>query len=90
MAESAVERGTGNSGRIGGRRNSLGIVSTCVKAIVVLFPVPVALVTGAPPEMKWAAVYVSLVTLALFLALSEVAGGVRGLAEAVDRQRRSP
>jgi hypothetical protein len=59
----------------------------CIKAMVVLFPLPAALFTGAPAEMKWAAVYVSFVTLALFLALSEIAGGVCRLAEVVDRQR---
>jgi hypothetical protein len=89
MAESAVERGTGNARPVREPPRALKVASTCIKAIVVLFPLPAALFTGAPPEMKWAAVYVSLVTLALFQALSEVAGGVRGLAEAVDRQRRS-
>jgi cell division protein FtsX len=53
---------------------------------VVLFPLPAALLTGAPPEMKLAAVYVVLVSLALFLALAEVGQSVRRLAEAVDRQ----
>jgi len=89
MVESALERETGNSRQIGQRCNPLRVVSFCVKALVVLFPVPAAFLTGAPPEMKLAGVYVAFLTLALFLALAEVAGSVRRLAEAADRQNRS-
>jgi len=70
------------SRQIGGRREPLRVVSFCIKALVVLFPVSAAFLTGAPPELKWAGVYVTLVTLGLFLALAEIAGSVRRLAEA--------
>jgi hypothetical protein len=72
---------------MGGRREPLRIVSFCIKALVVVFPVPAAILSGAPLEMKLAGAYVTLVTLGLFLALAEVGGSVRRLAEVVDRQR---
>ncbi len=58
-----------------------------VKAAVVLLPVPTAYFTGAPPEIMGAAIYCTFVTLGLFLALAEIAGSVRRLADAVDWQR---
>ena len=87
MAESAVGCEMGRPRQAGGRRKPLRIVSFCIKAVVVLFPVPAAIFTGAPPEMKLAGIYVTLVTLGLFLALAEVTGSVRRLAEAADGQR---
>jgi hypothetical protein len=89
MAESALGSGIENNRQIDKRRNALAVVSLCVKAIVVLFPLPTAFFSGAPTEMKFLAVYATVVTLALFLALSEIAGGLHRLTEAVDRQRRS-
>ncbi len=86
MVESAVEREVTGSRQIRGCREPLRIVSFCIKALVVLFPVPTAFLTGAPPEMKLAGIYVTLVTLGLFLALAEVAGSVRRLAEAMDQR----
>ncbi len=88
MVESAIGCEIARSRQTGGRREPLRIVSFCVKAMVVLFPLPTAFLTGAPPEMKLAGVYCTLVTLGLFLALAEVAGGVRRLAETVDRPRQ--
>ncbi len=87
MAEVAPASEVGHSRQVGKGRNPLQVVSFCIKALVVLFPIPAAFLTGAPPEMKLAGVYAMLVTLGLFLALAEVGGGVRRLAEAVDRQR---
>ena len=87
MIESAVGCETARSRQIGGRLEPRRIVSFCIKALVVLFPVPAAFLTGAPLEVKLAGVYVTLATLGLFLALAEVASSVRRLAEAVDRQR---
>ncbi len=89
MAEPVVAGEVGSSRQVGGRRTVLRAVSFLVKAAVVLFPVPAAFLTGAPPEMKLAGVYCTLVALGLFLALAEIAGGVRSLAEAADRQRRA-
>ncbi|MCU0918113.1 MAG: hypothetical protein MUC88_26655, partial [Planctomycetes bacterium] len=86
-----VESGLGSE--IEGARRSdrcgrtLGTLSATVKAVVVLFPLPAAFVSRAPEEMKLAAVYVTLLTLAVFLALAEIAGGLRRLAAAADRQR---
>jgi uncharacterized membrane protein len=88
MVESAVGREAARFRRIGGRREPLRVVSFCIKVLVVLFPLPTAFLTDAPPEMKLAGVYVTLVTLGLFLALADVAGSVRRLAEAMDQQRR--
>ena len=82
MVESALGCEMARSRQIGGRREPLRVVSFCIKALVVLFPVSAAFLTGAPPELKWAGVYVTLVTLGLFLALAEIAGSVRRLAEA--------
>jgi hypothetical protein len=87
MVESAVGREIAGSRPAGGCREPLRIVSFCIKALVVLFPVPAAFLSGAPLEMKLAGVYATLVTLGLFLALAEVAGSVRRLAEVVDRPR---
>ncbi len=87
MAESVLACEIGRSRQLGGCREPLRIVSFCIKALVVLFPVPAAFLTGAPPEMKLAGVYVTLVTLGLFLALAEVGSSVRRLAEAVERER---
>ncbi len=87
MAESVLAGEVGSSRQVGTRCSPLRVISFCVKAAVVLFPVPTAFLTGAPPEMKLAGVYGTLVALGLFLALAEVAGGVRRLADAVDRQR---
>ncbi|MCX5646641.1 MAG: hypothetical protein NTZ17_18465 [Phycisphaerae bacterium] len=88
MAEFVAEREIESSRQIGGRHNALGIMSTCIKAIVVLFPLPTAFLPHTPIEMKLAGVYATLVTLGLFLALAEIASGIRRLAEAADRQRR--
>jgi hypothetical protein len=89
MAEGVLACEIGSSRQVGGCRSVLRVVSFCVKAAVVLFPVPAAFLTGAPPEMKLAGVYCTLVTLGLFLALAEIAGGVRRLADTVDGQRRA-
>ncbi len=89
MTESVLDREAAGSRRTGGLGELLRIVSFCIKATVVLFPVPTAFLTGAPPEMTLAAVYCTLVTLGLFLALGEIAGNIRRLAEAVDRQGRA-
>jgi len=86
MAEPVPAREAGSSRQIGGRRNPLRVVSFCIKAVVVLFPLPAAFLTGAPVEVKLAGAYATLVTLGLFLALSEVAGGLRRLADAVNRR----
>ncbi len=89
MVASAVECEVARSRQTGGRREPLRIVSFCIKALVVLFPVPAAFLTGAPPEIKLTGVYVTFLTPALFLALAEVGGSVRRLAEVVDRQRHA-
>ncbi len=89
MAEPIPAGEVGRSRQVGKRGGVLRVVSFIVKAAVVLFPVPAAFATGAPPEMKFAGVYCTLVTLGLFLALAEIAGGFRCLADAVDRQRRA-
>ena len=89
MAETALAREVGSSREVGGRGSVLRVVSFLVKAAVVLFPLPAAFLTGAPAEMKLAGVYCTLVTLGLFLALAEIAGGLRHLAETVDGQRRA-
>jgi hypothetical protein len=89
MVESAAGREVARSRQTGGRREPLRIVSFCVKALVVLFPVPAAFLSGAPLELKLAGAYVTLVTLGLFLALAEVDGSVRRVAEAAHRQRHT-
>ncbi len=89
MAEAVLAREVGSSRQVGKCRYPFRIVAFCVKAAVVLFPIPTAILTGAPPEMMAAAVYGTLVTLGLFLALAEVAGGLRRLADTVERQRRA-
>ncbi len=86
MAEPVLTREVGGSRQIGGRRSVFPVVSFLVKVAVVLFPLPTAFLTGAPPEMKLAGVYCTLVTLGLFLALAEIGGSVRRLAKAADRQ----
>ncbi len=85
MAEAVLKREVGSSRQAGKPHYLFRTVAFLVKAAVVLFPVPTAFLTGAPPEMKLAGVYCTLVTLGLFLALAEIAGGVRRLADAVER-----
>ncbi len=64
-------------------------VAIVIKGIVVLFPLAAAFVTGAPPEFKVAGVYCSLVALGLFVALGEIAAGVRRVGEILEQQHRS-
>jgi uncharacterized membrane protein len=72
----------------GSRRKTLRIVSFCLKAALVLFPVPTALLTKAPPEIILAAVYATLFTAAGLLALWEIAAGLNDLGEALADQHR--
>ncbi len=85
MAEAVLSREVGSSRQVGKRHCLFRTVAFLVKAAVVLFPVPTAFLTGAPPEMKLAGVYCALVTLGLFLALAEIASGVRRLADTAER-----
>jgi len=45
------------------------------------------MIPEAPPELKWAAVYVTIVAPALLVALRETVGGLHRLADATDRRR---
>jgi hypothetical protein len=71
------------------RQKTLRIISFCLKAALILFPVPAALLTKAPPEMIFAAVYVTLFTAAGFLALWEIADGLSRLSETLAGPPRS-
>lgn len=69
-------------------RKTLRIVSFCLKAALILFPVPAALLTKAPPEIIFAATYATLFTAAGFLALWEIADGLNRLRETLADQHR--
>ena len=70
------------------RQKTLRTVSFCLKVALVLFPVPVALLTNAGPEMIFAALYATLFTAAGLPALWEVTASLDRLNETIAHQHR--
>lgn len=70
------------------RQKALKILSPCLKAALILFPIPTALLTEAPLEIVLAAVYATLFTAAGLLALWEIADNVNHLRDAMATQNR--
>jgi len=83
-AQHSIERPPQN----GWHRKTLRVVSLCLKAAMILSPVPTALLTGAPPEVVLTAVYATLFTAAGLLALWEIADSVNHLRDAMAAQNR--
>ncbi len=83
MADARAQHSIEGSPQNGWRQKTLGVTSPCLKAALILFPVPTALLTEAPPEIILAAVYATLFTAAGLLALHEIAAGLDRLAEAL-------
>ncbi len=88
MADARPQHNIERPPQDGWPRKSLRGVSLCLKAALILFPLPTALLTQAPPEIILAAVYATLFTAAGLLALWEIADSVNRLRDALGDQHR--
>jgi len=83
MADPRPQHGIERPPQNGWRGKTLRAISPYLKAALILFPVPTALLTDAPLEIILAAVYATLFTAAGLLALWEITASVNRLHEAL-------